>query len=190
MIDSKMGTLLRRLGWMNAQPAKRIARQQRVWGTETEQLENRALLSAANKVVDLDDAPADVATLKAQKRVPIPITNVTGAWTVSVSGAVSGTGVVSFTQKGRRVTATLQLGIPGFENFKSVANFRPKSPSHIEFKTPRIAIEELDGFRLRLTIKLDFPQGQVTPTTFSGVVTAPFVGAVATVGGVKAQPQT
>lgn len=190
MIDSKIGTLLRRLGWMGAQPAKRIARQQRVWGTETEQLENRALLSAANKCVVLDDAPADVATLKSAKKVQAPVTNVAGSWTVSISGAVSGSGTVTFTQQGRRVTGTLHLGIAGFENIKSTASFKAKTPSHIEFTTPRVPIEQLDGFKLRLKIKLDFPSGQVNPTTFTGVVTAPFAGNVATVTGEKAQQQS
>ena len=87
-------------------PVKRIVKSQNGWGIETEQLEDRALLSATGRCAAMADSGvvADVARSHS-KAMEVP--NVGGLWSVSVaSGELPFSNNVNFIQNGKVVTGS------------------------------------------------------------------------------------
>jgi hypothetical protein len=163
------------------QPTRRVLKVRSGWGIETEQLEQRALLSAANSSAALENPVADVSTVS-RKATPTQFPTVSGVWNVTSSGEFSGSGTVTMTQQGAKVTSV--VAIEGLETFTLVGRFKKKSPDELTAKSPRLAVP---GFPIdvRLTITITFPSGDLNPTTFAGDVKAPFVGSVASLAGTK-----
>ncbi|MDB5391048.1 MAG: hypothetical protein JWM11_6694 [Planctomycetaceae bacterium] len=168
---------------VSERPAKRVLRLRNGWGIETEQLENRALLSAANPngVVEHTDA-ADVGIVAPRKAQPVHFPSVQGTWNVTSTGEFSSSGTVTMTQNGAKVTSV--VAIEGLETFTLVGRFKKKSPNELTAKSPRIAVPDFP-VDVRLSISITFPQGNLAPTSFTGDVRAPFVGSVATLTGIK-----
>ncbi len=177
-------TLMYQLGLAGSPAAKRIPRNRNVWGTETEELENRALLSAAN--CDLSEPPVANQVARIARRTPVQFPAVSGNWNVQAGGEFfNGTGTAVISQDGRKVTAI--ISIDGFGEFETKGTFKRRTPSSLTFKTPRLDIPDVP-IDLRLKVTINFPPSELEPTTFTGTIRAPFVGTVGTLDGMKTQP--
>jgi hypothetical protein len=170
-------------GVLAVQPNRRVLKVRSGWGIETEQLEQRALLSAANSSAALENPVADVSTVS-RKATPTQFPTVGGVWNVTSTGEFSGSGTVTMTQKGAKVTSV--VAIEGLETFTLVGRFKKKSPDELTAKSPRLAVPDFP-IDVRLTITITFPSGNLNPTTFMGDVAVPFVGSVASLDGMKKQ---
>ena len=168
------------LGLSEQPSAKRVVKKRSGWGIETEQLENRALLSASGRGAGNHEAEAHVVGVN--RRAPVQFPAISGTWNVTATGDFAGSGVVNITQNGKKVTSTIQ--IDGLGTFTATGTFRNGKPFELTSKTPRM---ELPGapIKLRLTIAITFPQGNLNPTTFSGQVKVPFAGTVASLTATK-----
>lgn len=172
---------LERLGLVSSVSKKRVSKLRSRWGIEGEQLENRALMSAANELA-VGDAPvaAEVQTVarKAQPQYP----TVSGTWNVVATSEYFGDGTVTMVQDGKRVTSTVT--IQDLPSFDLKATFKRRSPNVLSSKSPRIEVPGVP-IDIRVTITITFPQGNLTPATFTGSAKVPFVGTVGTLVGTK-----
>ena len=173
--------LLSKLGWRRQESAKRIPKNRNTWGSETEQLENRALLSAASCDMSEPAVSAQVAQA-GRRRAPVQYPDIAGQWNVTSTGRFSGAGTVTITQTGKTVTST--INIEGLGEFTSTGTFKRREPFVLKFKTPRLDIPDT-SIDLRLSVQINFPTGNLNPTTFTGTVKAPFVGTVANLSATK-----
>ncbi|MDB5334668.1 MAG: hypothetical protein JWN70_287 [Planctomycetaceae bacterium] len=177
-----MRNLLSKLGLI-VEPAKRISKPRQGWGIQTEQLEDRALLSAAT--CNMPDPGVKAHVSHADQKAMATFPNVAGHWNVTVTGQVSGTGTIDVVQSGKKhnkITTTVHVaGVPTFE---TSGTFKAKTPFSLSGSSPKL---ELPGFPIpvKLTLTITFPAGNLNPTTFTGTVTAPFVGTVATISGLQ-----
>lgn len=141
------------------QSAKRVPQTRAFWGMELEQLESRALLSAAAMQVD-DPAPAEVIKLGRKNVVVIP--SVQGQWNVNVSGASHpGTAMATVTQTGTK--GTISLSYANFDSVTFVGKLNTKNQFIGSAKVP------LNGKNVTVKITATFGAG-ASPTTFTGVV--------------------
>ena len=173
--------LLSQLGWGARESAKRIPKNRNTWGSETEQLENRALLSAAS--CDMAEPAVSAQVAHARRRAPVQYPDIAGQWDVTATGQFEGTGTVNITQDGKRVTST--INIEGIGEFTAKGTFKRREPFVLKFRTPRLDVPDFP-IDVRLSVQINFPSGNLTPTTFTGTVKAPFVGTVGTLAATKA----
>lgn len=184
MIFLKMRTLLGKLGFQSDLPSKRTVSSELKWASDPEQLEERALLSAAaHHGGSSGNLTAEIASL--DRKDPVVYPNVAGHWNLQVQGEFEGNGTVMMTQTDGGRTVTSQVTIPGFQQFTLVDKFKKKNPTELDSKSPRLDVPDFP-LDVRLRIIIEFPQGNASPTTFTGSVQAPFVGQVATLTATKA----
>ena len=172
-----MQTLMRKLGLGVRNSAKRVPQNRRGWGSETEELENRALLSAAN--CDMSDPPVTAHVARVTHKAAVQFPAIAGNWTFQVNGETfSGPGTADIAQTGRKTLSDIH--IEGLADFTSKGRFKRHTPATLTFRMPPL---EIPGFpiKVRLTVSLNFPANDLNPTTFTGAVKAPFVGTVATI---------
>ena len=176
-------TLMFKLGLAGSPAAKRIPRNRNVWGTETEELENRALLSAAN--CDVSEPAVSSHVARIARKTPVQFPAVSGNWNVEASGQFfNGTGTAIISQDGKKVTAI--ISIDGFGEFETKGTFKRRTPSSLTFKTPRLDSPDVP-IDLRLKVTINFPPSDLDPTSFTGTIRAPFVGQVGNLDGTKVQ---
>ncbi len=175
--------LLSKLGWARQEAAKRVPKNRSTWGSETEELENRALLSAAN--CDMSEPAVSAQVVQVGRRAVVQYPNISGQWDVTSTGQFNGSGVANITQDGRKVVST--INIEGLGEFTSKGTFKRREPFTLKFRTPRLDIPDVP-IDLRLTVQINFPSGNLNPTTFTGTVRAPFVGTVANLSATKSEP--
>lgn len=176
---------LRRMGWMVYRgPRRRVAKLRMGWGSETEQLENRALLSAANHGALLENQTAAELAPVSRKAQPVQFPNVQGTWNVTSTGKFNSTGTVTMTQNGSQVTSL--ISIDGLEPFTLVGKFKRHSPNEITKRSPRISVPDFP-IDVRLKIQIHFPSGNLDPNSFSGTVKGPFGISVANLSATKAE---
>lgn len=101
MVQSAWTKLCNALGFGNVEGRRRIAKPRGNWGSETERMESRALLSASGLGHRHSHVAAEVATIEPRAKFTPP--DVKGSWTVS--GDISGTAEVQ--QNGTKLTATV-----------------------------------------------------------------------------------
>lgn len=177
-----MRNLLSKLG-LTGQAAKRISKPRQGWGSQTELLEERALLSAAS--CDMPESAVVAHVAHGKKAMPVVYPNIGGNWNIQVSGEFQGTGSVAITQSGKKHNQIDTLiTIQGLGTFGTHGTLSKKTPFEISGKTPKL---DLPGFPIKvsLTVTISFPPGNLNPTTFSGTAKAPFVGNVATLSATK-----
>lgn len=174
-----MHNLLSKLGLIG-QPAKRISKPRQGWGIQTEMLEDRALLSAATCDMPDSDVKAHVSHAE-QKRMAVQYPNVAGHWNLTITGQFQGTGTVDIVQSGKKHNKLVStIHITGFETFQTQGTLKAKTPFTITASSPRLDVPEFP-IPVKLTLTINFPQGNLNPTTFNGTVKAPFVGTVASI---------
>lgn len=173
---------LGKLGFGSVQPLKRTLKLPGGWGGQSEELESRALLSAAARGGVADHSSAEVA--KVHRKDPVVYPDVAGTWDLQVQGEFEGTGTVVMTQTDGGRTVTSLVTIPGFEQFTLVDKFKPKQRFELNSKSPRLDVPDFP-LNVKLRVIINFPEGNLSPGTFTGSVRAPFVGEVATLSATK-----
>ena len=179
-----------RIGLVSRPAAKRVPLSRRTWGqtfgSEGEQLESRALLSAANCEITAEPTvAAEVAReVAAVPRKAFAVPNVQGTWNVTATSEYFGNGTVTMVQSGKTVTST--VSIQDLPTFTLKTNFKKNAPNVLSQKSPRIEVPGVP-IDIRVTIKITFPANDPNPTTFTGAASVPFVGTVGTLTGAKAQ---
>lgn len=163
--------------------ASRKPRVSKVWSTEAEHLENRALLSATHHQGIAEQAPAEVDTVS-RRAAPVQFPSVSGTWNVTSTGEISKNGTVTITQNGPKISCL--IAIQDIEPFTLKDKFTRHAPNEITKKSPRIAVPGY-SIEFRVTIHINFLSSSLNPLTFKGTVKAPFVGTVANLNGTKAQ---
>jgi hypothetical protein len=78
----------------------------------------------------------------------------------------------------------VNVNIEGLDGFTTTATFKKRSPNVLTSKSPRINVPDFP-IKIKLTISITFPAGNLNPTTFTGSVKAPFVGTVSNLTGTK-----
>jgi hypothetical protein len=168
MNQSNWTAFWEKLGLVGAYPVKRVEKAKIRWGSHTEELENRALLSAATHHVDATAADTDVVD---RKKMPATYPTIAGAWAVTVTGgqfAGSGTAVITVTQK-KPTSAPVITSVVNITNVPAIhssGKFDKADHSVISGKA-KVAIPGFGSPTVTLTIT--FAPG-ANPTSFSGTV--------------------
>ena len=165
------------MGIGNVQARRRIVRAQGCWGTETERMENRALLSAASGLHALSHATAEVA---AEPKAAFSYPNVNGSW--HVTGDASGDATLTQT-KNKVVSNISAMGI----NVTMKGHFT-KAHSHELSGTAHVANPTGIGpKRLAVKVHIDFGSGSEgqSPNSFEGDVSIARLGVTLHVHGDK-----
>lgn len=188
MQNSSLRHWLQRVGVIGTRPTKRAVKLRSGWGIEAEELENRALLSAANQSA-LAENPVAAEVASAAKKAPVQFPNVAGTYNLTLTGKYAGTGTVTMTQDGAKVTSVVNVDVAGLDSFTTTATFKKRSPNVLTSKSPRM---DLPGspIPLKLTIQITFPSGNLNPTTFTGAVKVPFFGTASNLAGTKLVQQS
>lgn len=164
------GLILKHLGVNSSTSIRRIVKQSSVWNFEIEQLESRALLSAASRNVWTDVSSAEIATVSRKAQPVFP--NVAGTWNVVTTSEYFGSGTVTMTQSGKTVNLTVTL--EDLPTFTVKATFKRHSPNELTAKSKRIEVPG-SAVLVRLAFKIDFATGNQSPTTFNATVNAPVI---------------
>jgi hypothetical protein len=181
-------TCFQRFGLFMPRASRRIPKLRSGWGTESEQLENRALLSAGrHRAMAVDRSVAAEVRQESRKAQPVQFPNVQGTtWNLAVTSEYVGNGTVTMQQSGRggkKVVSTIT--IEDLPTFTTTATFKKKSPNELNSKSPRIEVPGVP-IDLRVEFTIRFPNGEPNPTTFNGSASVVFVGTIATFEGTKA----
>ena len=188
MIQPNWTALLGKLATTSSASTKRTPLGKNRFGLETEQLENRALLSAT-AMQDESLAPAALVGAAVPRKVNVP-QNVAGTWDLTGTGAGvlksvgTQTGSAVFTQQGSTVVMTLSVAgleakatitlplkgskasanvnIPGLGEFPATGT-ASKNKLSLTGKT------EIDGKKVTIKLDLKFASG-ATPKSFTGTI--------------------
>ena len=180
MSQISLQNLLCKIGLGEWFARKRLPKARNGWGNETEQLENRALLSAAR--CDMSDPGTSAHVARVERKAAVQFPAINGTWNVTVEGQFSGSGTVIITQSGKKINA--QVSLEGLPQFEAKGTLKAKTPFTLNYKTPKL---EIPGFpAVSLTLTINFPAGNLSPSTFTGNVKAPVVGTVASLSAIKA----
>jgi hypothetical protein len=185
MNRSNWTALWEKLGLVGAYPVKRVEKAKIRWGSHTEELENRALLSAATHHVDATAADMNVVD---RAKTPVIYPTIAGTWNVTITGGQlsgGGTAVITVTQKKPTSVPAINsvVTLTGVPVIHSSGKFDKVDHSVIS-GTAKVNIP---GFGAHtVTLKITFAPGN-NPTSFSGTVSigksAPlvtFTGALST----------
>ncbi|MDB5392103.1 MAG: hypothetical protein JWM11_7749 [Planctomycetaceae bacterium] len=169
MSQSNWIALWEKLGLVGAYPTKRVEKAQVRWGTQTEELENRALLSAATHPVDTS-ATVEAATNKHMKP-PVVYPTIAGSWHVTATGVIgdtAGTAVITVTQKkpNSKPVITSVITVEGVSAIHSTGKFDTEN-DHVISGKAKVAIPGVGN--PTVTLKITFDPG-TNPTHFSGTV--------------------
>lgn len=162
------------LGLETIQATRRVAKARGNWGTETERMENRALLSAVGG--RLHPAPLAAEVAAADPKASFTYPNVAGNWTVT--GDASGD--ATLTQTKNKVNATITA--MGLE--VSMKGKFTKAHPHELSGTAHVPNPITGKGKLAVKVHIEF--GELSnPTTFTGEVTVVKLGASLNVSGTK-----
>lgn len=162
MSQSSWSALWEKLGLAASQPSKRTEKGRIGWGTQTEQLENRALLSAATCPVD-PNAPAETAVQRnvhERKKPPVVFPTINGTWDVTVTGGqfngATGSAVISVTRPKatRPPVITSVVNITGVPAIHSSGKFNTKN-NHLIEGSANLDIPGFGNHKVNLTITFD-----------------------------------
>lgn len=149
-------TRLRNWVWFSGHPTRRNPVGRKHWSYQAENLEDRALLSAA---AIAPDTVMEVAPANAKAAVQFP--QVAGTWDIEVVGQGTGTAIV--TQNGAQVTVTFQA--PGLGNIVLNGHFT-RAHSHELSGRAHLTLPEIG--RVRIQSEITFPENAESPLTFTG----------------------
>lgn len=162
------------LGLGNVQARRRIAKPRGSWGSETELMESRALLSAVGGLAREAPVAAEVAI--GSPRASFTYPNVAGQWHVTGEGIE---GDVTITQTNTKVTSNISLmGI----DVTMKGKFKKTAPTELSGSTK--VVNPLGGGKLKVDVHIQFGPGS-NPTTFTGEVTVPSLGITIALTGTK-----